>query len=61
MGGRLGALEARRTEAMNAGSQRSVKAHKAKGKMTARERIDYLLDEGTFEELDLLVRLYPDL
>ena len=53
---RLKALEARRTEAINAGSQRSVKAHKAKGKMTARERLDYLLDEGSFQELDLLVR-----
>ena len=56
MGARLAALEARRVEAINAGSQRSVKAHKAKGKMTARERIDYLLDEGSFQEMDLLVR-----
>ena len=56
MGARLAALEARRSEAINAGSQRSVRAHKAKGKMTARERIDYLLDEGSFQELDLLVR-----
>jgi acetyl-CoA carboxylase carboxyltransferase component len=56
IGARLAGLEARRTEATNAGSQRAVKAHKAKGKMTARERIDYLLDEGSFQELDLLVR-----
>ena len=56
MGARLAALEARQAEAINAGSPRSVKAHKAKGKMTARERIDYLLDEGSFDELDLLVR-----
>ena len=56
MGTRLAGLEARRDEAINAGSQRSVKAHKAKGKMTARERIDYLLDEGSFQEMDLLVR-----
>ena len=54
--GRLAALEERMSEALNAGSQRSVRAHKAKGKMTARERIDYLLDEGSFQELDLLVR-----
>src|SRR5271166_2236199 len=53
---RLAGLEARQAEAMNAGSQRSVRAHKAKGKMTARERIAYLLDEGSFQELDLLVR-----
>ena len=32
-----------------------VEAQKARGKFTARERIHYLLDEGTFQELDLLV------
>jgi acetyl-CoA carboxylase carboxyltransferase component len=56
IGARLAALETRQAEALNAGSQRSVKAHKAKGKMTARERISYLLDEDSFQELDLLVR-----
>ncbi|MGD1011448.1 MAG: acyl-CoA carboxylase subunit beta [Acidimicrobiales bacterium] len=56
MAARLATLEARRTEAVNAGSERSVKTHKAKGKMTARERIDYLFDEGSFQEMDLLVR-----
>jgi acetyl-CoA carboxylase carboxyltransferase component len=53
---RLAALEAHREEARNSGSPRALKAHRAKGKMTARERVDYLLDEGTFQELDLLVR-----
>ncbi|HEV2361216.1 MAG TPA: carboxyl transferase domain-containing protein, partial [Acidimicrobiales bacterium] len=56
MAERLASLEQRREEAFAAGSARSVKAHRAKGKMTARERIEYLLDEGSFEELDLLVR-----
>jgi acetyl-CoA carboxylase carboxyltransferase component len=56
MAERLSALEARKSEALNAGSPRSVKAHKAKGKMTARERIAYLLDEDSFQELDMLVR-----
>ncbi|HBU01174.1 MAG TPA: hypothetical protein DEB20_01160, partial [Acidimicrobiaceae bacterium] len=28
----------------------------SKGKMLARERIDYLLDEGSFHELDMLAR-----
>ena len=56
MAARIAGLEARRAEAINAGSQRSVKAHKAKGKMTARERIDYLLDKASFQEMDLLVR-----
>jgi len=54
MGARLAGLEARRAEAINAGSQRSVKAHRPR-QMTARERIDYLLDEDSFQEMDLLV------
>src|ERR1035437_5516213 len=56
MAARLVALETRREEARSAGSPRSVKAHKSKGKLTARERIAYLLDEGSCQELDQLVR-----
>ena len=37
------------------GPERREREHKA-GKLTARERIDLLLDEGTFEELDKFVR-----
>ncbi len=36
------------------GSERRERQH-AEGKLTARERVDLLLDEGTFEELDKLV------
>src|ERR1700738_4051753 len=36
------------------GAQRSERQHK-EGKMSARERIDFLLDEGSFEETDKLV------
>src|SRR5262250_1167320 len=36
------------------GKERSERQHKA-GKMSARERIDFLLDEGTFEETDRFV------
>src|SRR6266487_5968309 len=36
------------------GAQRVEKQHAA-GKMTARERVDFLLDEGTFQEFDKLV------
>jgi propionyl-CoA carboxylase beta chain len=36
------------------GAQRRARQHK-EGKMSARERIDFLLDEGTFEETDRLV------
>src|ERR1700694_654235 len=37
------------------GAQRGERQHK-EGKLTARERIDFLLDEGSFEETDKLVR-----
>jgi acetyl-CoA carboxylase carboxyltransferase component len=53
---RLAELEARKEEARNAGGQKAIERHKAKGKMTARERIEYLLDEGSFQELDMLNR-----
>ena len=49
-------LRSRQQEAVNAGSPRSVERHKSKGKMLARERIDYLLDPGSFHELDMLAR-----
>ena len=53
---RLEDLSARKEEALHAGSPRAVERQHAKGKMTARERIDYLLDEGSFCELDMLAR-----
>ncbi len=40
---------------MAGGGGPRVEAQKARGKFTARERIHYLLDEGSFQELDLLV------
>lgn len=39
-----------------AGGESAIERHHAKGKMTARERIEYLLDEGSFQELDMLSR-----
>ncbi len=53
---RLEDLAKRREEAYHAGSERSVERQHAKGKMLARERIEYLLDEGSFHELDMLAR-----
>jgi acetyl-CoA carboxylase carboxyltransferase component len=50
----LADLASRKEKALHAGSQRAVERHHSKGKMTARERIDYLLDEGSFQELDML-------
>ena len=49
-------LADRREQALNAGSPRSVERQHDKGKMLARERIDYFLDGGSFHELDLLAR-----
>ncbi|HCX68421.1 MAG TPA: methylmalonyl-CoA carboxyltransferase, partial [Rhodobiaceae bacterium] len=46
-------LEERRQEAKAGGGQRRIDAQHAKGKLTARERIELLLDEGSFEEFDM--------
>src|SRR4026209_1497672 len=53
---RIADLQERRASAYHAGSARAVERQHAKGKMLARERIEYLLDEGSFNELDLLAR-----
>ena len=53
---RLEDLAQRKQEALNAGPERAVQRQHDKGKMLARERIDYLLDEGSFHELDMLAR-----
>src|SRR6476659_2604255 len=49
-------LRQRREQAIHAGSQRSIDRQHEKGKMLARERIEYLLDPGSFHELDMLAR-----
>ncbi len=49
-------LTRRLDEAVHAGSARAVEKQHAKGKKTARERIEELLDEGSFIELDELAR-----
>lgn len=46
----------RRKSAMSGGGPKRIEAQHAKGKMTARERLDILLDEGSFEEFDMFVR-----
>jgi acetyl-CoA carboxylase carboxyltransferase component len=53
---RLGELEARKAEARMAGGEVAIERHHAKGRLTARERIEYLLDEDSFQELDMLNR-----
>ena len=48
-------LERRRAGARRGGGQRRIEAQHGKGKLTARERIDALLDPGSFEEYDMYV------
>ncbi len=49
-------LETRRAEARLGGGEKRIEAQHAKGKLTARERIDLLLDENSFEEFDMFVQ-----
>ncbi|GIT90546.1 propionyl-CoA carboxylase beta chain [Jannaschia pagri] len=51
----LAELAERRAEARAGGGERRVASQHAKGKLTARERIDLLLDAGSFEEFDMFV------
>ena len=54
--GKIADLGERLEEAVHAGSARAVEKQHAKGKLTARERVEMLLDEGSFVELDELAR-----
>lgn len=49
---RLKELEERNKAALEGGGRERIERQHAAGKMTARERIEFLLDEGTFEEFD---------
>jgi propionyl-CoA carboxylase beta chain len=48
-------LEMRRANARLGGGEQRIAAQHAKGKLTARERIELLLDHGSFEEFDMFV------
>ncbi|WP_332678380.1 acyl-CoA carboxylase subunit beta [Brevundimonas sp.] len=48
-------LEQRRAGARLGGGEKRIASQHGKGKLTARERIDVLLDEGSFEETDMFV------
>ena len=54
--GKLADLKRRVAEVANAGSERAVEKQHARGKKTARERIELLLDEGSFVEMDKYAR-----
>ena len=51
----IDALDEKREHARQGGGARRIEAQHAKGKLTARERIDVLLDPGSFEEYDMFV------
>ncbi|HCR65540.1 MAG TPA: methylmalonyl-CoA carboxyltransferase, partial [Oceanicaulis sp.] len=48
-------LDAKREAARMGGGEARIKAQHDKGKLSARERLDVLLDEGSFEEFDMFV------
>ena len=51
----LPVLQAKIKEAQLGGGQKRIDSQHEKGKLTARERIHFLLDEGSFEEIGMLV------
>ena len=55
MSANIAEMERRRQAARVGGGQKRIDAQHAKGKLTARERLDVLLDEGSFEEVDAYV------
>jgi propionyl-CoA carboxylase beta chain len=55
MSSNIAELEKRREAAQIGGGQKRIDAQHAKGRLTARERLTILLDEGSFEELDAYV------
>ena len=55
MSSNIAELEKRREAARMGGGQKRIDAQHSKGRLTARERLDVLLDEGSFEELDMYV------
>ncbi|MBS0277183.1 MAG: methylmalonyl-CoA carboxyltransferase, partial [Proteobacteria bacterium] len=48
-------LEDKRAKARVGGGEKRIEAQHARGKLTARERIELLLDPGSFEEFDMFV------
>jgi len=55
MQNKIDALNAKITEAHKGGGEKRIEAQHKKGKLTARERVHFLLDEGSFEEIGMLV------
>lgn len=56
MDAKIEQLRELKKQALLGGGQARIDAQHAKGKLTARERLDVLVDEGSFRELDMLAR-----
>ena len=54
MSSKLDALNSKKEEALKGGGEKRIDSQHGKGKLTARERVKLLLDEGTFEEIGML-------
>ena len=50
------ALQSIREAAIKGGGEKRIKAQHEKGKLTARERLDLLLDKGSFREFGMFVK-----
>ena len=55
MKNKLKQLESKKSQARLGGGQKRIDSQHAKGKLTARERLHFLLDEGSFEEVGMFV------
>ena len=52
---KISQLKAREAKLLEMGGEKAVAAQREKGKLTARERLDLLFDNGTFREIDMFV------
>jgi propionyl-CoA carboxylase beta chain len=52
---KIGSLKQKRAEALLGGGQARIESQHKKGKLTARERLHFLMDEGSFQEIGMLV------
>lgn len=55
MNDKVKVLETKKAEAVLGGGQKRIESQHAKKKLFARERIEYLLDEGSFEEIGMFI------
>ncbi|MXV14189.1 acyl-CoA carboxylase subunit beta [Hufsiella ginkgonis] len=55
MNKKIALLQQKRDEALKGGGEQRIESQHKKGKLTARERLHFLLDEGSFEEIGMLV------